>query len=190
MILNKKHISRVNLILTKGLFGISTITNFLKTGLIDLVAGIFTVNWERAWKGAEKIVDGFLGTIKSSVNTVNSLINGVINIMIGAINAAIRVLNRISFDLPDFLGGWHFGLNIPEIPKNGETFRDFQKEQFLRAEIHFWHGSTINREAKKTSKLLFEKNYQKFENFRLCLYQKLNFYKVLAMSSKEMTIRL
>ena len=118
MILNKKLISRVNLILTKGLFGISTITNFLKTGLIDLVAGIFTVNWERAWKGAEKIIDGFLGTIKSSVNTVSSLINGVINTMIGAINTALRVLNRINFDLPDFLGGWHFGLNIPEIPKN------------------------------------------------------------------------
>ena len=87
-------------------------------GLIDLVAGIFTGDWERAWKGAEQVVDGFLGTIKSSINTVSSLINGVINTMIGAINTAIRALNRISFDLPDFLGGWHFGLNIPEIPKN------------------------------------------------------------------------
>ena len=87
-------------------------------GLIDLVTGIFTGDWEKAWKGAEKVVDGFLGTIKSSINTVSSLINGVINMMIGAINTAIRALNRISFDLPDFLGGWHFGLNIPEIPKN------------------------------------------------------------------------
>ena len=124
-------------------------------GLIDLVSGIFTGDWERAWKGAEKVVNGFLGTIKSSVNTVSSLINGVINMMIGAINTAIRALNRISFDLPDFLGGWHFGLNIPEIPKNWGNIPRLSKEQSLRAEVRFWHGSTINREAKKTSKLLY-----------------------------------
>lgn len=87
-------------------------------GLIDLDSGIFTGDWEGAWKDAEKVVDGFVGTVKSLINTASSLINGVINMMIGAINTTIRALNRISFDLPDFLGSWNFGLNIPKIPKN------------------------------------------------------------------------
>ena len=67
---------------------------------------------------AKKAFNGFVNVMKSSVNVVISLINSLINTVIGAINVMIRGLNRISFDLPGWLGGGHFGLNIPEIPKN------------------------------------------------------------------------
>lgn len=109
-------------VLFMDVFGevVSTIGNFwdMLTGLIDFITGMFTGNWEKAWKGAEKAFNGFVNVMKSSVNVVISLINGLVNGVTSAINAMIRGLNRISFDLPDWLGGGHFGLNIPEIPKN------------------------------------------------------------------------
>lgn len=89
-------------------------------GWVDLVVGLFSGDWERAWKGAGRVVEGMVDVVKGAINTLSGLISGVLNGMIGAINAAIRSLNRISFDIPEWLpmiGGKHFGLNIPEIPK-------------------------------------------------------------------------
>ncbi len=88
------------------------------TGLIDFITGVFIGDWDKAWEGAKKAFNGFVNMIKSSINVVTLLINGLINTVIGSINVMIRGLNRISFDLPSWLGGGHFGLNIPEIPKN------------------------------------------------------------------------
>ncbi len=82
---------------------------------------MFTGNWDEAWEGwegAEKAFNRFVNVMKSSVNVVIPLINSLINTVIGAINAMIRGLNKISFDLPYWLGRGHFGLNIPKIPKN------------------------------------------------------------------------
>ena len=80
------------------------------TGLIDFITGVFIGDWDKAWEGAKKAFNGFVNVMKSSVNVVISLINSLINTVIGAINFMIRGLNRISFDLPGWLGGGHFGL--------------------------------------------------------------------------------
>ena len=60
------------------------------------IAKYFTADW---WKGlGEKAIKGLANAM---IRGLNSLINGI---------------NKLSFDLPDIMGGGHVGFNIPKIP--------------------------------------------------------------------------
>nr|DAL99728.1 MAG TPA: minor tail protein [Caudoviricetes sp.] len=86
------------------------------SGVIDFITGIFTGNWEQAWQG---VVNIFGGLFDNLVNMVKAPLNGIISLLngaIGAINSLIGGLNSISFTMPSWLGGGHFGINIPYIP--------------------------------------------------------------------------
>ena len=86
-------------------------------GVIDFVQDVFTGNWEQAWQG---VVNIFGGLFDNLVNMVKSPLNGIIGLLngaISAINGLISGLNSISFTMPSWLGGGHFGINIPYIPK-------------------------------------------------------------------------
>lgn len=89
-------------------------------GIIDLVAGVFTGDWERAWNGIKNIVGEILqtlfGVVKAPLNGIIALLNGIIE----GVNYLISGLNSISLDVPDwvpFMGGKKFGFNIPKIGK-------------------------------------------------------------------------
>lgn len=78
-------------------------------GVIDIIRGVFTGDWERAWNGVKEV---FAGVINAMV--------GIMNAIIGALNWLINQLNKIQFTAPDwvpFIGGKHFGINIPNIPE-------------------------------------------------------------------------
>lgn len=71
-------------------------------GILTWITTTFTTGWQNAWNGVKdtfgRIFDGLAGLAKS------------------ALNAAIRVLNGLSFTVPDWIpgiGGSHFGFNIP-----------------------------------------------------------------------------
>lgn len=90
------------------------------SGIIDFLIGVFTGDWERAWNGALKIFSVFEDKIKGIVNgileTVETLANGVVD----GINMVIRAMNRLSFDIPDWVpeyGGKSFGFNIQELER-------------------------------------------------------------------------
>lgn len=85
---------------------------------VSLVASLLSGDWNSAWESAGKVVESMVNTAKSAINVLGSIVNGMINKLIGGINVAIRSINLINFDLPDWMGGGHFGLNIPEVPKN------------------------------------------------------------------------
>ena len=79
-------------------------------GLIDIIVGVFTWNWRRAWEGVVNIFSGLFEGIKG---IAKSVMNGVI----GFINGTIRGINKLgSFKMPGWLGGKEIGLNIPQIP--------------------------------------------------------------------------
>ncbi len=83
-------------------------------GIIDFVAGVFTGDWGRAWQGVQDI---FAGIFRGLASIVKAPMNAVISI----INGAISGINKISFDVPDWVpewagGGKHFGISIPRIP--------------------------------------------------------------------------
>ena len=81
--------------------------------MIDFIRGVFTGDWERAWKGVQEIFSGLFGGLvaiaKSPLNSIISLINGVID----GINWVIRRANSISFTNP--FTGKHIGFNFSEI---------------------------------------------------------------------------
>lgn len=85
-------------------------------GVIDFIKGVFTGNWKQAWQG---VVNIFGGLFNSLINMVKAPLNGIIGLLngaVGAINSLIGGLNSISFTMPKWLGGGHFGLSIPYIP--------------------------------------------------------------------------
>ncbi len=88
------------------------------TGIVNFISGVFTGNWSKAWTGVKQIFKGiwdtFVGIAKSPINMIVGLING----MISAINVAIRGINKLKWDVPDWvplIGGQHWGFNISEI---------------------------------------------------------------------------
>lgn len=107
--------------LIKGVFGsitstIKGVVDGFKTifnGIITFITGVFTGNWKKAWEGVKNIFKGI-------VDTLWSIIKFPLNLIIDGINALIGGLNKIKFDVPDWIpliGGKKFGFNIPKIPK-------------------------------------------------------------------------
>lgn len=98
-------------------------------GVTEFLAGVFTLDFQRALDGLEEIGNGFanagIALFEGAVNIIIDLINGMINGVVTGINVVINALNSIKFDVPDwvpFVGGKHFGVNLspltaPQIPK-------------------------------------------------------------------------
>ena len=97
-------------------------------GIIDFIRGVFTGNWERAWKGIKNIFSGVFSGLKSvakaPINGIIALINGALSAITSGLNAVKRALNKISVDIPSWVpgfGGKKFGFNFsmssaPRIP--------------------------------------------------------------------------
>lgn len=85
-------------------------------GVLDFIKGVFTGNWKQAWQGVVNIFGGLFNSLISMVKAPLNGIIGLLNGAVGAINSLIGGLNSISFTMPKWLGGGHFGLSIPYIP--------------------------------------------------------------------------
>lgn len=80
-----------------------SIWEFLKEKVFQPIANAFVSLW-----------DGIKGVINGMFRGIESFINGII----GGINFLIRAVNKISFDVPDWvpeIGGKTLGFNIPEL---------------------------------------------------------------------------
>lgn len=83
------------------------------TGITQFLTGVFTNDWDLAWEGVKNI-------FKGAWNGVVSLLEGAVNLIIKGLNWLISQMNKISFDVPDWVpkwagGGEKFGINIPPI---------------------------------------------------------------------------
>jgi hypothetical protein len=117
--------------------------------IAGLVAGVYLLvsNWDKvkevgaaAWEGIKSAWNQAASWFDQHVTTpiknlfsglwngVGSIFKGIANTMIDALNYLIRGLNKIHFDVPDWVperfgGGQSFGVNIREVPhlaKGGE----------------------------------------------------------------------
>lgn len=81
--------------------------------------------WENVGKWFEDNVVNPIGNIWNSISEVwKTGINGIIwifekfvNKIIGGVNLMTGALSKVGFDVPEWLGGGHFGINIPKIPE-------------------------------------------------------------------------
>lgn len=81
------------------------------SGLIIFLTGVFTNDWSKAWEGVKQIFKGIW-------NGIVGLLESAINLIINGANWLITQLNKISFDVPDWvpeIGGKSLGVNIPKI---------------------------------------------------------------------------
>lgn len=98
--------------------------NFLKTfeGIAEFLTGVFTLDWERAWRGIKKVFSAVWGNIQGAFKAVVNVMIGFVNKLLGAfeagVNFVIKGLNKLSFDVPDwvpFIGGEHFGIELDNL---------------------------------------------------------------------------
>ncbi len=89
-------------------------------GIIDFVKGVFTADWSLAWEGIKNIFGGvFNGLLSIAKIPLNGII-GMLNIVLDAINFLIKGLNKIKFNVPDWvpaIGGKQFGFNLKKLNK-------------------------------------------------------------------------
>lgn len=96
---------------------ISGIMQVMK-GIIDWIIGVFTEDWERAFGGLSDIINGFWNAIKGVINMIIGGVESMANGVIGAINGMITALNKLEFDVPDWvpvIGGKSLGFSISKI---------------------------------------------------------------------------
>lgn len=90
------------------------------SGITEFLTGVFTGDWEKAWNGIVKIFEGIQSSIKNVINGILSAVESLANGVVDGINMVIRAMNKLSFDIPDWvpeLGGKTFGFNLNELGK-------------------------------------------------------------------------
>lgn len=96
-------------------------------GCFSKIGEFFSKVWKKIKQPFEKagawfynIFKGVVKSIKNCFNRIWDVVKRPINWIIDGINTLIGGLNKINFDIPDWvpeIGGKNFGFNIPEIPK-------------------------------------------------------------------------
>lgn len=97
---------------------ISNVINGIKNTISNVLNGIKNI-WNNVWNGLKttvtNIFNGIWNTIKRIINSILGGIEGMANGVVRGVNAVIRTLNKLKFDIPDWVpgvGGKTFGFNI------------------------------------------------------------------------------
>ena len=98
---------------------VSGIITALK-GIVQFITGVFTADWEKAFTGIKNIFKGIWDSlsniVKIPINLIIDLINGLTGAIEKGLNWIINGINdALSFDIPDWLGGGTFGIDIPNV---------------------------------------------------------------------------
>lgn len=87
-------------------------------GIIDLIKGVFTGDWKRAWEGIKNIFGGIFDGLYAVAVAPLNLIIGALNGLISGVNLVIKGLNKIKLPDWDILGSLAGkGININPIGK-------------------------------------------------------------------------
>lgn len=87
-------------------------------GFIQFIAGIFTLNWERAWGGIVKMFEGawthLSGIVKGVVNSIIWVINQLISGIYSGIAGIVNGLGSIVSSVGNILGK-NWGFSVPTV---------------------------------------------------------------------------
>ena len=102
---------------------ISNVINGIKNTISNVLNTIKNI-WNNIWTGLKttvtNIFNGIWNTIKNIINSILGGIEGMANGVVNGINTVVKALNKLKFDIPDWipgLGGKTFGFNIGMIPR-------------------------------------------------------------------------
>lgn len=91
-------------------------------GLIQFFTGVFSGDWEKAWEGITAIFTGAWEVLKNGIgfflNPLISYFEFFINSIIGGLNWLVKQINKISFDVPDWvpgIGGKKMGFSVQQV---------------------------------------------------------------------------
>lgn len=94
------------------------VVNGLKTGIttaFEFVSSHVTSIMERIRSTMTNVWEGIKNVVRGAINGVLGFVDGLVNGVINGFNTMINALNRLSFDVPDWvpgIGGKKFGFNI------------------------------------------------------------------------------
>lgn len=93
-------------------------------GITDFVAGVFTLDWKRAWGGVLDVLNSVLtaaGTVvRGAVNLVIDLLNALLRAVNFAVNCVASGVEKLGFTVPDWvpgIGGKEFRPHLPRMPE-------------------------------------------------------------------------
>lgn len=92
----------------------SVVCDWFKSTVIDPLVDAWTVFKE----GFIKLWDGIVDGVKGAINSVIGFVNGMISAVVNGVNWVINALNKLSWEIPDWVpevGGKTFGFNIPTL---------------------------------------------------------------------------
>lgn len=91
-------------------------------GVLDFFTGLFTGDLKLALSGIESMFTGMLTVVSGVgtgiVNVIIEVVNGMLRAVANGINFVVRQMNKISFDVPDWvpgIGGMSFGVSLNEV---------------------------------------------------------------------------
>ena len=92
------------------------------TAVANVITGVLCVAFqalEPIIGAMTALITGFAEIISKAFESLIGIVKNPINAIIGLVNSCIDAINNISVDVPDwvpFIGGTHFGFNLPTIP--------------------------------------------------------------------------
>lgn len=96
------------------------ITSF--KGIVQFLKGVFTGDLDVALTGIKNIFkgvfDSLVAIVKTPINLIIDVLNGLVSGVTSGINTVIRAVNKLSFDVPDWvpgIGGEKFGFDLKEV---------------------------------------------------------------------------
>lgn len=97
---------------------IVSVLNVIKNTISNVLNGIKNI-WNNVWNGLKTVVtnifNGIWNTIKRIINSILGGIEGMANGVVRGVNTVIKTLNKLKFNIPDWIpgiGGETFGFNI------------------------------------------------------------------------------
>lgn len=113
-------------------------------GVVALAIGVLVAagialykNWDTVKETAIKVFGTIRDFVGGIINGIKEGFKGMVNGVISALNFMIRALNKLHFDVPDWvpgIGGRGFGFNLKEIPMLAEGGNIVRKGRVLVGE--------------------------------------------------------